>query len=307
MDLSLKQNRQMRSLSVAMGVSIIATAATMFVPVAVLESVTGATGLSELVPAAAAPLGDKARALIAFGAGALTLAAMAVLLLRKNAVSANDEIAVASPAAMAGDVEGRRLSFKDRLANLRLPQMPWIKGDDDITELVDLPKLRNGDVHPDAPPRRPLSATNDLPVLDLVEMQIGEIDQEQLEPVVEIEPFAAAIVVEPPVSTGDVVAAPRPSLEEMIAQLEAAVRQRQQQLADLETLSAKLAAEKPTEPVVETPAAEPAIEVEIMPEPARSERPPLEAVPASPAQQNEMDSALAAALATLHRMSGTDR
>jgi hypothetical protein len=73
-----------------------------------------------------------------------------------------------------------------------------------------------------------------------------------------------------------------------------------------------LAAERP--PVAEAPVETVATEsVEVIPdsqvtiEPARTERPPLEAVPASPAKQDEMDSQLAAALATLHRMNGTGR
>lgn len=57
---------------------LILGACTMFVPTPVLENLTMASGLSEIFPATAAPLGDTARALIAFGAG---LFAMAVLLL----------------------------------------------------------------------------------------------------------------------------------------------------------------------------------------------------------------------------------
>ena len=329
MDVSLKQNRQMRSLSIAMGASIIAAAATMFVPVNVLESITGATGLSEIVGAAAAPLGDKARALIAFGAGALTLAAMTVMLLRKDAGPTNDDVEVVAAAGFAplpgivedeaeddGDGDGEPLSLMERLSRLRLPalslpKMPWVKGEDDITELGDLLKLRNGDIHPDAPPRRPLSATQDLPVLDLVEMQIEGFAEKQPEPLVEVDAVVLpSAAYEPSAPVEHAASDFQPSLAEMVAQLESAVNQRQQQLAALEIVAAQLAVEKPAEDVavpLEMQAPDVVAEVETLPEPARAERPPLEAVPTSPEKQDDMDAALAAALATLHRMNGTDR
>lgn len=329
MDVSLKQNRQMRSLSIAMGASIIAAAATMFVPVNVLESITGATGLSEIVGAAAAPLGDKARALIAFGAGALTLAAMTVMLLRKDAGLINDDVEVVAAAGFAplpgiveddddgaGDGDGEPLSLMERLFRLRLPalslpKMPWVKGENDITELGDLLKLRNGDIHPDAPPRRPLSATQDLPVLDLAEMQIEGFAEKQPEPLVEVDAVVLpSAAYEPSAPVEHAASDFQPSLAEMVAQLESAVNQRQQQLAALEIVAAQLAAEKPAEDVavpLEMQVPDVVANVETLPEPARAERPPLEAVPTSPEKQDDMDAALAAALATLHRMNGTDR
>ena len=327
MDVSLKQNRQMRSLSIAMGASIIAAAATMFVPVNVLESITGATGLSEIVGAAAAPLGDKARALIAFGAGALTLAAMTVMLLRKDAGLINDDVEVVAAAGFAplpgiveddddGDRDGEPLSLMERLLRLRLPalslpKMPWVKGENDITELGDLLKLRNGDIHPDAPPRRPLSATQDLPVLDLAEMQIEGFAEKQPEALVEVDAVVLpSAAYEPSAPVEHAASDFQPSLAEMVAQLESAVNQRQQQLAALEIVAAQLAAEKPAEDVavpLEMQVPDVVANVETLPEPARAERPPLEAVPTSPEKQDDMDAALAAALATLHRMNGTDR
>lgn len=329
MDVSLKQNRQMRSLSIAMGASIVAAAATMFVPVNVLESITGATGLSEIVGAAAAPLGDKARALIAFGAGALTLAAMTVMLLRKDAGPTNDDVEVVAAAGFAPlpgiveddddgdrDRDGEPLSLMERLFRLRLPalslpKMPWVKGENDITELGDLLKLRNGDIHPDAPPRRPLSATQDLPVLDLAEMQIEGFAEKQPEALVEVDAVVLpSAVYEPSAPIEHAASDFQPSLAEMVAQLESAVNQRQQQLAALEIVAAQLAAEKPAQDVavpLEMQVPDVVANVETLPEPARAERPPLEAVPTSPEKQDDVDAALAAALATLHRMNGTDR
>ncbi len=239
-------DKQIKALAMAIAGAALAAVATMFVPVAMLEAFTGATGLSELVPAAAAPLGDTARAIIAFAAGALTLAILAYLLLRQD----NAPRVVAEPATV--DDAHNAVSFKDRFARFALPKMPWAKGEDDITDLADLPKLRNGDAHPDAPPRRPLSAHQDLPVLDLAEIAIAVPEIEEASPVeveeiitvatAEQEAFAEqqvepeAIVPVAPDVAGDI----QPTLAEMVAQLEAAVAERQQQLAELEAVATKL-------------------------------------------------------------------
>jgi hypothetical protein len=294
-------SNQMKALAMAMGGAVVAAVATMFVPAAMLESFTGATGLSELIPSAAAPLGDTARAIIAFGAGAFTLAVLAYLLLRQDAAPKTTENAEEA------------VSFKERLARIALPKMPWTKGKDDITDLSDLPKLRNGDVHPDAPPRRPLWAGQDLPVLDLAEIAViaPEADDEMAVEADEVSTSAnpmpelaeeIALAIAPPIMPVAQIDA-EPTLAEMVAQLEAAVAERQNQLAELEAVAAQLGAG----PVMaENVSAEPAQAFAPVPEPVRAERPPLEAVPVS-AKDDNMDSALAAALATLHRMNGTDR
>jgi hypothetical protein len=317
MDVSVKQNRQMRSMTIALGAAILAAVVAMFIPISALESITGATGLSELVPATAAPLGDTARALIAFAAGALTLALMTVLLLHKDAVAAKPVTADAIAAGIPENDDDLATTWRERIAKIglpsvKLPNMPWVKGEDDVTELADLPKLRNGDIHPDAPARRPLSATQDLPVLDLTETAEEPYSEESVA-AVEAAFVPTEIIAKPlvPVAAAVVFDA-QPTLDEMVAQLEASVMQRQQQLAELEIVAARLASGKPdhtievAEPVDAQHIDEPA-EIELSAEPVRAERPPLEAVPDSPAKQDDMDDALAAALATLHRMNGTQR
>lgn len=300
-------DRQMKSLAIAFAGAVLAAVVTMFIPVWRLESFTGATGISEIVPAAAAPLGDTARALIAFAAGALTLAVLAYLLLRRE----NTPRAEREP--VLGDEAHEVSSFKDRFARIALPKMPWAKGEDDITDLADLPKLRNGDAHPDAPPRRPLSAHQDLPVLDLAEIGIATPEVEIASPVEASEMLAAAaneqeafvepkIVADPIARTSpDLDSDIQPTLAEMVAQLEAAVAERQQQLAELEAVAAQLGAGQTVERFLE----DSAVDEEVI-EPVRTERPMLEAVPTG-VKDDDMDSALAAALATLHRMNGTDR
>ena len=82
-------NSQLKAIAIAMAGATVTAAGTMFVPVGILENITGSTGLSELIPAARAPLGDTARALIAFGAGAFTLAGLTFLAFRKARLQGN--------------------------------------------------------------------------------------------------------------------------------------------------------------------------------------------------------------------------
>lgn len=306
----------MRSLAMALAGASVAAVGTMFVPVSLLEGLAGSTGLSELVPAARAPLGDTARALIAFGTGALTLAGLSILLLRQD----SKVIRVAVDAAPQENGKGPALAMM--LAGLRA-KMPWNQADGDIRELADLPKLRNGDVHPDAPARRPLSAAQDLPTLELSQTEIspevepGPVHDAQL-PVEAIDPLPAALPEPPPVAAVEAtvvtVAAPRPatgqgSIAEMVSQLEAAVAQRQLKLAELEAVAAHIASERPLPfpDVTREPAAPviPTLTAEIDTPIVR--RPVLEAVPTAPRQDDEVDSALAAALATLQRMNAGGR
>ena len=300
-------SNQIKALAMAMAGAAVAAVATMFVPTHMLEGFTGATGLSELVPAAAAPLGDTARAMIAFAAGAFTLAVLSYIALRKETPPGT-----AAPALL--DEAQQAETFKDRLARIALPKMPWHKGDDDITELADLPRLRNNDTHPDAPPRRPLSARQDLPVLDLAEITGAVPGAKEIAATETAEVAAAAIAVHDAADEATPVSAPpvpasvilptdiQPTLAEMVAQLESAVAERQKQLAELEGVAARFGTgsaitEKFSPGPVEIESSSPRL--------AQTERPSLQAVQPS-VKDDDMDSALTAALATLHRMNGTN-
>lgn len=315
-------NPQMRAVAMAIAGAALAAVATMFIPVSILENITGSTGLSELIPAAGAPLGDTARALIAFGAGAMTLAILAFILLRQDINGGAGASPLVPATEWAGEDEAP--SFQDRLARFKLPQatmpkMPWAKNDDDITELADLPRLRNGDSHPDAPPRRPLVASQDLPILDLAEMPEAIVETVEegaapiaMETVPEVAVPPAVIHTPVPEPTPMPVRNIEPTLAEMVAQLEAALAERQKQLAELEAVAERLAdsprviqrgtVEEHAQPAFERVAASEAV----IDEPKR-ERPQLEVVPAASAKDDDIDSALAAALATLHRMNATGR
>lgn len=301
------QNSQLRAIGVAVIGAAVAAAATMFVPTVILEGITGSTGLSELVPATAAPLGDTARALIAFGTGALVLAILAVLLSRQSGLPTHQPVTVIFVDEDEDDMQAA--SLVDRIKKMPIPKiafpkMPWVKGENDITDLADLPRLRNGDAHPDAPARRPLLATTDLPELDLAGVaSVVEIEPSaSVEPVPEFAPsheiphiFEPAPVVAEPVVTKAIAieADHQPTLAEMVAQLETAVAQRQLQLDALEAAAHKIDAEAPV------------VDVSIVEEPRETvvaERPPLEAVPSAPVKDDPMDAALSAALETLQRM-----
>lgn len=176
MPLDRKIDNQMRAWIFAFAGSAIVAVAAMFVPVRVWEMITGSTGISEMVPVAAAPLGDKARALIAFGLGAVTFIMIAAQTLRRPARSRFVADVVAN--------DPRMPSFKDAVfdlteeadpepspslaARLRGKLAAWAEARRDssaIVTLEDLPKLRASDAHPDAPPRRPFSAGRDLEAL----------------------------------------------------------------------------------------------------------------------------------------------
>ena len=180
MPLDRKIDNQMRAWIFAFVGSAIVAVAAMFVPVRVWEMITGSTGISEMVPVAAAPLGDKARALIAFGLGAVTFIMLAAQTLRRPARSPS----VADVADNVAANDPRMSSWKDAVfdlteeadpepspslaARLRGKLAAWAEARRDssaIVTLEDLPKLRASDAHPDAPPRRPFSAGRDLEAL----------------------------------------------------------------------------------------------------------------------------------------------
>ncbi|NJM49523.1 MAG: hypothetical protein HC843_00320 [Sphingomonadales bacterium] len=254
------QNNQMKAIAMAIGGSVIAAAGTMFIPVSILETITGATGLTEIFPATAAPLGDTARALIAFGAGVIALFILLALVLRPKEAQEVWHQKRDHSVAEANNI-APKASLMDRIAGFAIPKMPWQRGEDDIFDLTDLPKLREQDSHPDAPVRKPISALTDLAGADL----IGDKAQKPVAPTAEVgtgpeEYFipetaeAADCVSETidadPAPAPDLVPAPDPapapkqtaSLAEMVAQMEAAVAERKKQLVELEKVASQMIA-----------------------------------------------------------------
>jgi hypothetical protein len=367
-----------KAVSMAVGVSAIAAIGTMFVPTGLLESITGATGLSEIFPSTAAPLGDTARAMIAFGTGASVLA-IALGFFLKNTPSektqteksaVNNLYTESNTGDVTMDMSSRLAGFKEKFGSIQMPKMPWArKNEEDVFDLADLPRIRSQDSHPDAPARAPLSASRDLTPAaseELVAVTPVEAhhEVEPLQPVYQPAPregsqplsMPAAMQAEPqnpaPVPTaspmdridaapaemppvkielpnatfvpvadtaekyGNMSADELPSLAEMVAQLEQSVKLRKQHLAELELIAQQLTQQSAPQdtgvPAVteiwETPVMDTAQEPEEIIVAPTYQRPPLEAVPSTkPADEEAMDSALDAALATLQRMNAQSR
>ena len=324
MQKGLKIDGQMRALAIALGGAAVMSVVAMFIPASIFESITGATGISELVPATGAPLGDTARALIAFGFGAITFAFLAAYLMRKpaapySAAPAKGAKETASPSAAIEQSP----SFMDKMRTKISAFNESRRHGNDVKELSDLPKLRAGDAHPDAPPRRPISAHRDF----------GEVPSE-VAPVVEheAEKGADAPIVSAPADaaklTGEIVeqsaiAVVEPesqateessdNLSNMVDRLESAVAERQEQLSKLELLASAQASgwEQPNSnvaAVVEIEDAAEPVAAEVIPPAPRplsfgtfSADTPKE-VQDTQSEADEMDDALRSALETLQRM-----
>lgn len=338
MQKGLKLNGQTRALVTALGGAAVMSVVAMLIPASVFETITGSTGISELIPATGAPLGDTARALIAFGFGAVTFAILAAYLLarptaaRRNSRTAAPKAEAAQPvveqaaAAVAGDDSP---SFMDRMRAKISAFNENRRNGDDVKELSDLPKLRAGDAHPDAPPRRPISAHRDfgeIPgetasaemapeiVAEPVEVDVADVTPailmvpEGAQPVASVAaPHIADEPVEQPVAHADTVVGTNvASLSAMVDRLEAAVALRQEQIGKLEAIASEQT--EVAAPVSAVAQAE-TVEAEIIPPAPRpmSLGAMSEASAVKPSEADEMDAALRSALETLHRMNARTR
>lgn len=340
MGLSFPKDKQKRAIIFAVVASIVAAAATMLIPVSVLERIFGVTGLSEIIPATGAPLGDTARALIAFGAGALTMAIMVLVLGNGN----NDKTKPrreesADNEEKAEMLKGERLTaIKDRLTNFNLPDMPWKKADNDVRDLADLPNVRVADRHPDAPPRHPLSvssemasdgsAANDIEnvatAMPAFEEAVSENSTEENMVEAKASPEISDGVKTDSAENSDAgavdanasvtPAADEPeSLESMIARLESSMAKRGEQLSAMAEMSDATAetVSPPASALPSAPMDSAADEVDFAVEDRAEQSPPIEAVEADTSgtaeKSKEVDTALNAALETLQKMNAQSR
>lgn len=351
MQSKLKLDHQTRAVAMATGGAAIAAIVAMFVPTGIWETLTGATGVSEMIPATGAPLGDKARALISYTFGALTLVILTVMFLRNGNSPVRTAIAQSEvetdmvepegvPAIAAIEAETASATEEDLveedevvrgslLSRLRARIAAFAearRGAGDITDLEDLPKLRSGDAHPDAPPRRPFSANRDLAEPEMIEAAAETVVVEQVEvetewvehvavevedviPTAEVEalaeePAATATVEAPAASPVAEIA----SLDEMVSRFESALAERDTQLAHIENLASELQSSN-VQPIRRD------MEAPLVTEPVQVEQAALRAVevaevPADAPQKpesEELDAALRSALETLHRMNARTR
>lgn len=278
-----------RAISMVIATAALVATGMMFVPVAVLESVTGSTGISELIPATGAPLGDFARAVIAFGTGAITLVGLTVLALRQDGHSRNAD------QWREPQIKDNAQFRSDIIAYLA-SKMPWHKKPEDIRSLADLARLRSVELSADVPVRRLLVASQDLPQLDVADGFADPGDhlvefEEPIEPLAPMQDVALVMVEQ--------------STAEMVTQLEAAVVVRHRKL-DLLAIAPIEGPSKLSDTHLDGIAA-PEMQQLTATDANASRRPVLELVSSASIQDEDADSALAAALATLQRMTANAR
>ena len=134
-------------------------------PVGLIETIVASSGLSEALPAAAPPLGLKARLLVA-GFGAL----MAMGFVGFNA----------APVPMKKDRRSRSVSGVSEMG-FALPKLNWLsRGRTSGASRISRPLMRRADAHPDAPARAPIFASRDFGGLEIFP-RIGPARGEQFE------------------------------------------------------------------------------------------------------------------------------
>jgi len=324
-------------MAVAGGIAAALVIATL--PHVYLENIVGATGLSEIVPAAAPPLGNTARGLIAVVAGMVSASALYLFLnyktksheggsdmgmaIRKNlsSESANPERDGKSRLA----VPKLRLTARSLTKFLRKPK----KSPGQVTELKDLPDTRPSDRHPDAPARQPIFASSDLGLPLAGKVQRFDDSIFDRDTASFAEPAAPSAAPAEPAVAAEERQSPMPERERVAEnQTENIAPQAEAVLpeADLSSLSlaeladrleaglARLEAMQMPERVAPEPVKTPALNPlkaspapEAPSEPAPVVIPPLRSVDMAEGdsperRQADMDAALKAALGTLERM-----
>ncbi|WP_420801834.1 hypothetical protein [Sphingobium bisphenolivorans] len=137
-------------------------------PVGLIETLVASSGLSEALPAAAPPLGWKARAILsAFGA------AMALGL-----IWAGEDRQRVQRGAPSPQQKGRpgRASGVD-IMGFALSKLGWLSRGRRGSPSARGPALRRADAHPDAPARTPIFASKDFGGLDIFTRTAAARDQ----------------------------------------------------------------------------------------------------------------------------------
>lgn len=324
------------AMAVAGGIAAALVIATL--PHVYLENIIGATGLSEIIPAAAPPLGNTARGLIAVVAGMISTSALYLFLNHKpKFLGGGSDMSLAirgnlTPESIDDEQEGKvrfsvpKLNFsaKSLTRFLKKPK----KSAGQVTELKDLPDVRPADRHPDAPARHPIFASSDLgaPLAEKIkQFDQSEIEQDQVEPeeqstprVVTPAPFVADKMLQPAPEAETIpdqpdnvpqpadMSVPRDdltalSLSQLADRLEAGLRR-------LEALESRGQVAPPQAGPISPPNAEDTIPLApVSEEAAPVSIPPLRSVDSADIdiqdnRQADMDAALKAALGTLERM-----
>lgn len=132
-------------------------------PSVYLEKIIGMTGIAEIVSAAAPPLGNTAKSLLAIFAGLVSTSIIFYFLHRKG--DADMGLAIRKLANWEEEKaeweERKAKPKKSKFSLKKLLQKPK-KKKGEVKDLSDLPNLREKDSHPDAPARQPIFAEKDL-------------------------------------------------------------------------------------------------------------------------------------------------
>ena len=324
------------AMAVAGGIAAALVIATL--PHVYLENIIGATGLSEFIPAAAPPLGNTARGLIAVVAGMISTSALYLFLNHKpKFLGGGSDMSLAIRRNLTTDsiddvregksrfsVQKLSLSAKSLTKFLKKPK----KSAGQVTDLSDLPDIKPADRHPDAPARHPIFASSDLgaPLAETIKrFDQSEVEQDLAEPV---EQSAPPVVTPAPFVAEEILHSPReeettPDLSENVPHQEPLATPREDltalsfsQLADrleaglrrLEALETRGRIAVPPVSPETAPIAENTVALaEVSETLAPVAMPPLRSVDsveidAQDNRQADMDAALKAALGTLERM-----
>lgn len=349
MQAMLKFDDQAKAVAMATGGGVLAAIVAMFIPTGIWETLTGSTGISEMVPATAAPLGDTARALISYAFGALTLLVLSMVFLRRTGTQSytaiahdepfwtysepfeeSEDVVDAEVFEYVEDIDDSQEEVEPSIvARIRARIAAFVearRNGDAITDLEELPKLRAGDAHPDAPPRRPFSANRDIleaegPAVDASEAVLSvetveaewvepiEVEATEIEPEIEAQPVPAYAATASTTSHSTGQSTGISSLDDMVSRFESALAERDAQLAHIEKFASEL-------PVSNVQPIRPDMAPAAAYEPVPAEPAPLRAVvrdedmPADVPQRpesEELDAALRSALETLHRMNARTR
>lgn len=135
----------------------VAALAVLWMPVGLIETIVASSGLSEAVSAAAPPLGQTARLVLAAFAG--LMAAGITGLAARAPDSAREDIKEQERDDRAQGAKSMGFAFSRLTALARGRAVP--------VDVSPAPALRRADAHPDAPPRPPIFASKDFDGLDI--------------------------------------------------------------------------------------------------------------------------------------------
>lgn len=147
-----RKNRVAMALLGALGAGLVLLA----MPVGLIETIVASSGLSEALPAAAPPLGIKARLLLA-GFGAVMMLGLIW--------AGHEEQGAASLARKKK--RGRKNAPGVRKMGFALSKLNWLARGRGESSGARGPALRRADAHPDAPARAPIFASRDFGGLDI--------------------------------------------------------------------------------------------------------------------------------------------